>query len=127
MTTWVITTSVGILLGVVKIKFGAMPMTLVLNGVTAQFPFALSYQTTLVANTSQNLEETTEEQRIQQRQESLVRCGPTNTPITIISLKWEITTSAGIPLEVKGDKFGALPIIQETVPGSSARFHFALR
>ena len=125
--TWVITTSVGILLGVGWINFGAMPTTPVLNGVIAQFPFALSYQTTLVVSTSPHLEETTEEKQIQQRQESLVRCGPTITPITIVSLKLALTTSAGILLEVQGAKCGALPMIQGAVPGSSALFPFALR
>ena len=78
----------------------------------------------LAASISQHLEETTEEQLIQRRQEFPVGVGLTLSHISTILA---ITTSAEILLIQTRNVSGALPMTLLVFLGTSVQFLFALR
>ena len=76
----------------------------------------------LAASISQHLEETTEEQSIQRRQEFPVSVGLTLSHRSTMSV---ITTSAEILLVQTRNVSGALPMTQLVFLGTSVQFLFA--
>ena len=81
----------------------------------------------LGANIGLQRVETTEEESIQRRQESLVRSGQTPSHMTISSPMWAITTTAGTQLVQMMCKFGAWPMIPLLCLGAKhVQFPFAL-